>query len=294
MASDESRRIRQTLVKDSIPAGARIHEERAAWEAQAAQLALPQGASWHSELIAHVPCVWVSWGAPAGDRVILYMHGGGLIAGSPLTHRELAVRLARRTQSLVLLVDFRLAPEHPFPEGLEDVTAVYLTLLRRGITPARVILGGDSSGAGLALSLLERLRMEHRPLPSRAFFISGHFDLTLSGESMTTLDAIDPCTSRDALARAGQWYAGGSDLEAPLLSPLFADLGGLPPLLVQVGSHEILLSDSTRLAEKVAFRGGQAKLRVYDEMWHAWPMFSGLPEGDEALAEIGAFLSDVA
>jgi epsilon-lactone hydrolase len=294
MASDESRRIRQTLVKDTIPPGSSIREERAAWEAQAAQLALPLGASWHTELIAHVPCVWVSWGAPGKDRVILYMHGGGLIAGSPLTHRELAVRLAQRTGSLVLLIDFRLAPEHPFPEGLEDVTAVYLTLLRRGITPARMILGGDSSGAGLALSLLERLRMEHRPLPSRAFFISGHFDLTLSGESVTTNDAIDPLTSRDSLARAGHWYAGGSDLEAPLLSPLFADLVGLPPLLVQVGSHEILLSDSTRLAEKVASRGGQAKLRVYDEMWHAWPMFSGLPEGDEALAEIGAFLSDVA
>jgi epsilon-lactone hydrolase len=294
MASEESRRIRQKLIRDSVPPGASILEERAAWEAQAAQLELPAGATWHCEQIAHVPCVWVRSGSSAGGRVILYLHGGGLIAGSPLTHRELAVRLSQRTDTPVLLVDFRLAPEHPFPEGLEDVTAVYLTLLRRGITPARVILGGDSSGAGLALSLLERLRMEHKPMPGGAFFISGHFDLTLSGESMKTLDSIDPLTSRDVLERAGQWYAGGSDLEAPLLSPLFADLVGLPPLLLQVGSHEILLSDSTRLAEKVAARGGSARLRVYDEMWHAWPMFTGLPEGEEALAEIGAFLSEVA
>src|SRR5262249_46149864 len=161
-----------------------ILEERAAWEARVAQLELPTGAVWHAEHIADVPCVWVRYGSAAGDRVILYIHGGGLIAGSPITHRELAVRLSQRTATPLLLVDFRLAPENPFPAGLEDVTAVYLTLIRRGITPARVILGGDSSGAGLALSMLERLRMEHRPMPGGAFFISGHFDLTLSGESV--------------------------------------------------------------------------------------------------------------
>ena len=146
-----------------MPPGASILEERAAWEAQAAQLALPAGAAWHAEHIADVPCVWVRYGSAGTDRVILYIHGGGLIAGSPVTHRELAVRLSQRTATPVLLVDFRLAPENPFPAGLEDVTAVYLTLLRRGITPEVNAIGTVVLAVSLTLLVVAQFLLRERP-----------------------------------------------------------------------------------------------------------------------------------
>lgn len=224
----------------------------------------------------------------SSSGVVLYVHGGGLISGSPRTHAEFASRLVRRLNRRVLLADYRLAPEHPFPAALDDMRAVYRALLEQ-IQPADVVLGAESSGAGLALALLLELKNE-LPSPAAAFFISGHFDMTLSGASMTSREAVDPSTTRESLERAANWYARNIDRASPRVSPLFGELDGLPPLLLQVGDDEILLDDSTRVADAVRRAGGNVGLSVWKGMWHTWPMYAGLPEADEALAEIRGFL----
>jgi epsilon-lactone hydrolase len=290
MPSPESALVRQTIVRDGVPEGVSIEEERRSWEAHAATLVLAAGTSRRSEEIAGTRCVWVE-NEPGRDRqVIVYIHGGGLIAGSSRTHGELASRMAAKLRRRILLVDYRLAPEHPFPAALDDVTAVYRGLLAR-LPNQDLVFGADSTGAALALAALLRLRDEGAPLPVAAFFISGHFDMTLTGESMQTRRDADPFTSREALARAIDWYRNGLDPRLPLISPLFASLQGLPPMLLQVGDDEILLSDSVRLAEAVQRRGGQAELNVWDGMWHVWPMYAELPEADAALREMAEFLA---
>lgn len=289
MASPESARIRKTIIRDCVPEGMSIQEERLEWERHAATQQLAAGMIQRDELIAGLPCRWVAEKAEPHREVILYVHGGGLIAGSPRTHSEFASRLAKRSRRRVLLVGYRLAPEHPFPAALDDVTAVYLDLLTR-MLEQDIVIGAESTGAALALSSLLKLRDDGHPLPAAAFFLSGHFDMTLSGESMESRRDVDPFTSRESLARAVDWYANGLDPGLPLLSPLFANLGGLPPMLLQVGDDEMLLSDSVRLAEAVHRCGGRAELRVYEGMWHNWPMHPELPEGNAALCEIDEFL----
>jgi len=290
MPSIESIEIRKGIVRDGVPEGVSIGEERRLWEEQAASQELPEGVSWRAERIAGVPCVWVEDEGVQEPGVVLYFHGGGLIAGSPITHREFAARLARRARRRVLIADYRLAPEHPYPAAFEDMRAVYGALLAR-VPVADVAFGGESSGAGLGLALLASLAGDGMPRPSAAFFISGHFDMTLSGESMRSRAALDPFTSRQALERAAAWYTNGADPRSPRISPIFADLGALPPILLQVGDHEILLSDSLRVAERIRDGGGHVQLTVWGSMWHVWPMFVGLPEAEQALDEIGDFLA---
>jgi epsilon-lactone hydrolase len=293
MASAESQRIRKSIVRDCVPEGVSIQEERAQFEAYAGSLELAEGVRLRSETIAQVPCLWVEDESDPDQHMVLYIHGGGLIAGSPVTHREFASRLVKRTRRRVLLVDYRLAPEHPFPAALDDVLAVYTGLIGR--TRARdIALGGESSGAGLGLAALVALRNQGLALPAAAFFISGHFDMTLSGDSMESRREVDPFTSRESLERAVRWYANGADCRLPLISPVFAELGGLPPILLQVGDDEILLSDSVRVAEGIRRAGGRVALRVWDAMWHNWPMYVGLPEADGALVEIADFLAGLA
>jgi monoterpene epsilon-lactone hydrolase len=285
--SPESTEIRKTLTRDVIPVGITIQEERRQWEASAATQ-LPDGITLRDDVVGGVPCVWVEDGATRESGVVLYVHGGGLISGSPRTHAEFASRIVRRLHRRVLLADYRLAPEHPFPAALDDVRAVYAGLLER-VEVSDVALGAESSGAGLALALLVDLKKE-RSLPAAAFFVSGHFDMTSSGMSMASREAVDPVTTRESLERAAAWYTGGADRASPRVSPVFAQLDGLPPLLLQVGDDEILLDDSTRVAAAVRRWGGRADLSVWKGMWHAWPMHADLPEADEALVEIRDFL----
>lgn len=293
MASPESQRIRKSIVRDCVPDGVSIQEERAQFEAYAASLELAEGVRLRSETIADVPCLWVEDESGPDQGVVLYIHGGGLIVGSPVTHREFASRLVKRIARRVLLVDYRLAPEHPFPAALDDVVAVYTGLTGR-MRARDIAIGGESSGAGLGLAALVALRNQGLALPAAAFFISGHFDMTSSGESMESRREVDPFTSREALERAIRWYANGADRRLPLISPIFAELRGLPPILLQVGDDEILLSDSVRVAEGIRSSGGPVELRVWDAMWHNWPMYAGLPEADGAMDEVREFLAGLA
>jgi epsilon-lactone hydrolase len=289
VASSESLRIRRTIVRDCVPDGVSIQEERAQWEAYAGSLQLAEGTRLRPETIANVPCVWVEAESSDHQDMVLYIHGGGLIVGSSVTHREFASRLAQRIRRRVLLVDYRLAPEHPFPAALDDVGAVYADLAARMPTE-QIVFGGESTGAGLGLAALLKLRDDGLPLPAAAFFISGHFDMTLSGSSMESRRQIDPFTAQESLERPIRWYANGADCKQPLLSPVFGELGALPPILLQVGDDEILLSDSVRVAERIRSSGGRVELRVWDAMWHTWPMHVGLPEADAALEEVKEFL----
>jgi acetyl esterase/lipase len=271
-----------------------LADERKSWEEGALQAPLPLNTVITPMSIEGVACEWVRVDQTDDKTVILYVHGGGFNAGSCKTHRELAALLSQASQVPVLLIDYRLAPEHPFPAGLEDVIRVYHWLLIHHTTSNRIVIGGDSAGAGLALSALVALRdAADDPLPAAGLFLSPWFDLTLSGETITSRAEVDPMVTQKALAHAVQLYIGSARPDDPLVSPLYADLKGLPPLLIQTGDHEILSGDAIRAAEKVKAADGEVELEIWPEMWHVWQSFAAqLPEGQQAIDRIGVFVQE--
>jgi acetyl esterase/lipase len=242
-----------------------------------------------------VPAHWVCAPGSTPDRRVLYLHGGGWVAGGFGSHGSHAARVSAATGCAVLLPEFRLAPEHPFPAALDDALASFRWM--RGHGPAgrapasALFVAGDSGGGGLALSLLVALRDAGEPLPAAAFAFSPVTDLTCSGESMRTRAAADVVVSPRLVPQAAALYCGGTDPREPLVSPLFADLRGLPPLLLQVGDAEVFLSDSLRFAEKARGAGVDVALDVWPEMLHGFPLWAPvLPEGGEALRRVGRFV----
>lgn len=292
MPSLESIKIRQTLVKDRLD-DTPITQKRKAWDEYAKSQPLPADVELSEELVEGRLCLRLHATDSQDDSVILYMHGGGLTEGSVYTAQEFTARLAKVTRLPILSVNYRLAPEDPYPAALDDMKAVYRWLLNQGIPPEKIIFGADSSGCNLALATLMALRDEGAPLPAATFLISPSIDLTLSGKSMRTRAMVDPMVSEEVLADCARQYASGYPLSDPLISPLFGDLSGLSNMLIQVGDHEILLNDSTRLHEKIQQVGGQSTLRIWDEMWHVWHYFAKLPEAQEAIIEIRDFLYSV-
>lgn len=231
-----------------------------------------------------VPAAWIA--APGADptATVLYLHGGAFTQGSVSSHKGLCGHLAAATGWRVLALDYRLAPEHPHPAALDDATAAYRWLLTAGVAAHRIVVAGDSAGGGLTAATLVALRDQGAPLPAGGVMFSPWTDLTLSGESMTTKADVDPVCSQGLLDQSARWYAGAADRAAPLVSPVFADLSGLPPMLVFVGTAEVLLDDATRLAERARAAGVDVELEVGDDLLHVYPMFPGVPEGEAALA----------
>jgi len=225
--------------------------------------------------------------APAGQ--ILYFHGGAYTAGSLTSHRALTGRLAAACSCEVLAVDYRLAPEYPHPAGLDDALSVYRAITSGGTPPERVIVSGDSAGGGLAMALLLSLRDRDDELPVGAVLLSPWLDLSLSGDAVTSRAAEDPMLRAAGLARSAAAYAG-DDLRRPLVSPLFADPTGLPPLLVLVGTAEILLDDSVTLADRARAAGVDVVLDVQDGLIHVWPFIDGIPESAAALERIAGWI----
>jgi acetyl esterase/lipase len=219
------------------------------------------------------------------------LHGGAYALGSIDVFREWVARLARATSLRALLVGYRLAPEHPYPAALDDATAACLWLLEQGVEPAKIILAGDSAGGGLALSTLVSLRDAGHPLPAGAVCISPWTDLALTGGSIRDKAPVDPVLSPGDLETYAGYYAGTVERTEPLLSPLYADLRGLPPLLIQVGSEEILLDDALRAARKARAAGVDVTLETWEGMFHAFYMFPFFPETKRALESIAAFVS---
>jgi len=232
-------------------------------------------------------CVTV--GEPADDLAILYLHGGGYCIGSPRGYRVITGRFARSAGVAVFTPDYRLAPEHPHPAALHDAICAYRWLRQQGMR--HIAIAGDSAGGGLTLATAVALRDAGEPMPVALALISPWLDLAGQGETIKTHARRDPSQSPDGLARWAQAYANGLPFDHPLCSPLYADLRGLPPILVHVGSEEILLSDSLRLRERAIASGVDIQLREFEGLWHDFQLHAGvLKDADVSLAELGGFL----
>ncbi|WP_036261925.1 alpha/beta hydrolase [Methylocapsa aurea] len=241
--------------------------------------------------LAGVPIEWSL--APGGDpsRVVIYFHGGGYCSGSIASHRGLVVEAGRAAGARTLAVGYRLAPECPFPAALDDARAAYAFLIGQGFAPQHIALGGDSAGGGLCLALLTSLRDAGHPLPACAWLISPWVDLEMTGASLAAKAAVDPLISKRYLEELATAYLGGGDPANPLVSPLHADLTGLPPMLVQVGSAETLLDDAVRIAGRAGAADVSVTLEIWPHMIHAWPLWAAeLEEGRAALQSAGAFI----
>ena len=237
--------------------------------------------------------ITAEWIAPSGatkDKAILYFHGGGYVVGSSKMHRGIVAKFVKGSGIGALVFDYRLAPEHPFPAALDDSVAAYRWLLAEGLSPANIAFIGDSGGGGLCLAALLALKDQGVPLPAVAVALSPWTDLTNSGDSWTTNAEVDTLCWRQAQTVFSKYYAGDHDPSLPWISPLYGVLSGLPPTLIYVGGHELLLDDSTRFAQKAKDAGVDVTLHIGEGMFHCYPVCAPLfPEAKQAIAEICAF-----
>jgi epsilon-lactone hydrolase len=243
--------------------------------------------------LGEIPILTIEAGETRSGATVLWFHGGWYVMGSPVTSAGLSSQIARRTGARVVSVDYRLAPEHPYPAALEDAKATYQALLRTGVDPASVAFVGESAGAGLAAATLAELSDAALPQPACAVLFSPWADLTLSGKSIKEKVGIDPSFVPEKVSIRAADYVGAADPANPAISPIFANLNGLPPLLIQAGSHEILLDDSTRLAARAAADNVEVTLEVTPNVPHLFQAFAAmLEEGDAALSKATAFLQE--
>ena len=234
---------------------------------------------------------WVSAPEAEPSKAFLYLHGGGYVIGSINTHRAFASRLSKASRARVLLIDYRLAPEHPHPAAVEDALAAYRWMLDQGIQPSKIAIGGDSAGGGLTVAALVAIRDAKLPLPCAGVCLSPWVDMEAIGESMSTKASLDPLVQKDGLLEMARLYLNGQNPRTPLAAPLYADLGGLPPLLIQVGTAETLFDDSVRLAEHARKAGIRVQLESWENMIHVWQTFAHiLDEGQQAIDRIGEFV----
>lgn len=237
------------------------------------------------------PAEWLSVAKP--QRTVLYFHGGGYFFCGLDTHRPTCAYLARTAEARVLSVDYRMAPEHVFPAAVDDAVAWWKELLRQGTLPTEVVFSGDSAGGGLALATMLAARDQGLPLPAGAVLFSPWTDLTCSGETMKTLADADVMFNPESLPEAAALYLAGAPANTPLASPVFADLTGLPPLMIHASRHEILLSDSTRVHNKAQAAGVTSELHLKAKMPHVWPTMLLLPEARATLTECGQWIAKV-
>lgn len=266
-----------------------VQEQRAAMEASADLFPVAADIVVEEVTAYGVPADWIAVDGFETDRVVLYFHGGAYAMGSRNTHRSLASRIARAAKARVLLPDYRLAPEQPFPAAIEDAERCWQWLLAEGHAPERMAIAGDSAGGGLTLATLLALKSAGAPLPACAVAMSPWTDLEGTGPSAQPGAVDDPMLTPDGLRTSGHQYAA-ADLQNPLAAPLHGNLEDLPPLLLQVGTREILLSDSTRFADKARAAGVNVTLEIEEGLIHVWQMFPNVPEAESAIARAGAFI----
>jgi acetyl esterase/lipase len=278
---------------DSMPdsSGLTFEQRRSNFEEQVSQLPLAGNVSCESVSVGPVAAEWIVPEKASKQNVLLYLHGGGYCVGSINTHRGLVSHIAAAAETRALLIDYRLAPENPFPAAVQDSSAAYQWLVSQGVAAADMVVAGDSAGGGLTLATLVSLREKGIPLPAAAVLISPWVDLAITGDTIISNAEIDPMVTRQGLAEMAAAYAGDSDPRTPLASPLYADLTGLPPLLIHVGTAEILLDDATRLAARAREAGVEIILNTAEDMCHVWHFFTSmLPEALEAIEEIALFM----
>lgn len=255
----------------------------------------PPGTKTRSDTLGACPCLWVTNRAdthpPRAGHVLLFLHGGGYVAGSPKVYTHLLARLARLTQMTVCAPEYRKAPEHPFPAAFDDAVAAFHALLRRGYPPENIVIGGDSAGGGLALALLARLNAEGLQ-PNSVFVFSPFVDATFSGASIDENAAADPVLPPERKEQMAQWILDGHDPKDPRISPLFASFKPpLPPVFLQASETEILRDDTVRMADLLRAAGAEVTVDLWPDPPHVWVFFARLlPEAKEALRRVAAFV----
>jgi acetyl esterase/lipase len=268
-----------------------IEQQRAGFVALSRLFPPPANASFDPVDAGGVPAEWVSIANGKQRPVILYFHGGGYCIGSAKTHRDLVGRLCIAAGARALSVDYRLAPENPFPAAVHDGVAAYRWLRSQGVPAKSIVVAGDSAGGGLTLATLLSLKQAGDALPAAGICMSPVTDLAKEGESMRTKIDVDPMVHPKSSTAYAQKYIAAGDVRSPLASPLYADLAGLPPLLILVGTWEVLLDDSTRFAAKAKAAGVPVDLEVWEEMIHIWPFFAAvLPEARQAIERMAGFI----
>ena len=281
------------FLADSPVTTGTLDERRAAMAANLPPTAPPDGVTLEPATLGGRPAEWV---VPAGlgrGRVVLYLHGGGYCMGNIDSHRDLGVRLARATGAAMCLLDYRLAPEHPFPAAVDDAVAAFRELVAGGVDPAAIALAGDSAGGGLVLAALLALQEAGDPLPAAGVCLSPWVDLAQTGASYERLADVDPMISRESLKVMADAYLAGADPTTPLASPQYGDLRGLPPLLIEVGERESLLDEGVAVAERARDAGVDVTLRRWPEMIHVFQLFPAdlVPESAESISGVAAFLT---
>ena len=252
----------------------------------------PRKVDYVDTFVGGIPAIVATPTAARPDRHILYIHGGAYVVGSPKSHIGMCARLAKRAAATVTVIDYRLAPEHVYPAAVDDCVAAYRAIIA-DIDPSLVTIAGDSAGGGAALATLGALKAAGDPMPGAVYLLSPWADLTASGQSVVTRAPYDPMFDGDGLIEAATTYAGDTPLDHPGVSPLFADPTGYPPTLIQTGMDEILLSDSTRLAERYESFGVDVRLDLRDDLWHVYPILAGyMPEATDALVRAAVFIRE--
>jgi epsilon-lactone hydrolase len=291
MSQEQLQAIIQQLRTNPLLENPDLAVVRAGFEEMGAMFPVPEDVRREPVSANGVKAEWVTAPGAANDRAILYLHGGGYVIGSINTHRALAASISRAAKARVLVIDYRLAPECPHPAAVEDATAAYRWIVKQGISPKRIAIAGDSAGGGLTISTLVALREAGDQLPAAGVCLSPWVDLEGIGESMTKCAELDPMVKKDGLVQLAALYLGGKSPRTPLAAPLYADLSGLPPLLIQVGTWETLLDDASRIAERARKAGVDVTYEPWEGMIHVWQLFAPmLDEGKEAIEKIGKFV----
>ena len=293
MVSDGIKRISEMVRQNSkVVAKQRVEESRAGFEQFAAMFQVAKDVKIDNVDVNGVSAVWISTPEAVEENVVLYFHGGGYVFGSINTHKEFMSRISRVSNSRVLLIDYRRAPENPFPAALEDAITAYKWLIdSEGIKPENLIIGGESAGGGLTLATLLKLRDTGIPLPAAALLLSPWADLDMTGETIRTKARVDPLANPSDLFFLASLYVGEDDPKNPYISPLYGDLKGLSPMIIQVGSAEILLSDAERIAERAKAADVDVILDIWEDMIHMFQMFAlWSPEGQKATEKLGKFI----
>jgi monoterpene epsilon-lactone hydrolase len=292
VSTEQKQNLEAILRQSAFPAGIEVSEQRRLLRELVSAQPLPAGVTVTAAALGAVPTAEITIDGIEPRHVVLYFHSGVYVLGDAFQAAGLASQVGRRTQAKVISVDYRLAPEHPYPAAVDDALAAYQALLDNGTAPSDIAFAGESAGGGLAVATLVNARDHGLPLPAAAFAMSPYADLTLAGTTMDTKRAVDVLMSRENLqSRVGD-YTAGHDAAAGLISPVFADLSGLPPLIIQAGSHEVLLDDAVRLARQAAVADVEVTLDITPGVPHVFQTFYPiLDEAAAALDRAGQLLS---
>ena len=292
MSTEQRETLDAILRQSAFPAGSDVSEQRRLLRELLSAQPLPGDVTVTAAALGGVPTAEITVDGVEPRHVVLYLHGGVYVMGDAFLAAELASQVARRTRAKVISVDYRLAPEHPYPAAVDDALAAYRALLDNGTAPSDIVFAGESAGGGLAIATLVNARDHELPQPAAAFVMSPYADLTLAGTTLETKGKADPLLSREALQARVADYTAGQDAALPLISPVFAELSGLPPLIIQAGTHEVLLDDALRLARRAATADVAVTLDITPGVPHVFQAYHQiLDEAAAALDRAGQFLS---